>query len=90
MCVRAEDSPQEHHPSLKRQDLTLVWSSSIRLDWLASESQGSSCLYYPSAEIPSRHHHALYCYVCSGNQTILMLAVQTLYQQSYLSSPSFS
>lgn len=35
----------------------------LRLDWLASEPQGSACLHAPSAEITSAHHHTQLLYV---------------------------
>lgn len=40
---------RECHLPLLRQGLLLAWSSSIWLDWLARETQGSSCLSLPSS-----------------------------------------
>lgn len=39
-------------------------NSSVRLGWLASESQGSSCFCAPSTGITSTHHHTWLVSVC--------------------------
>lgn len=41
-----------------RQTLLPGWVSLLRLGWLVSEPQGSSCFYLSRTEIVSLHHHA--------------------------------
>lgn len=43
-----------------RQGLSLTWISPSRLGRLANELQGLSYLHFPSSEIPSATHLALY------------------------------
>lgn len=58
ICVHVEARGQLRlmslrcHPSyFVRRDLSLAGYSPSRLHWMASESQGSTCLHFPSAEI---------------------------------------
>lgn len=48
-----------------RQGLSLAWSLAIRLSWLISEPQRSSCLCLPSAVITNTLHYTWLIYVNS-------------------------
>lgn len=61
VCVEARsqtsgDIPQETVYLISRQGLCFARNSLIWLGWLASNSQGSDCLHYPSADSASVCH----------------------------------
>lgn len=55
-----------------------TWSSQIRVGWVSSELQGSTCLYHPSAEIASLYW--LFTWVLEIQTHVRMLA-----QENFLS-----
>lgn len=67
---------------LFRQCLPLVWNLLSRLNCLARESQGSACLYPPSAGITSTGSHQLFLFWDWTH--VLLFASQALYQLNHL------
>lgn len=53
-----------------------IWSLPICLDWLASKSRGSPCLYFLNVKIIQVCHHALLSYVGAGNQRQVLVVIQ--------------
>lgn len=78
VCKPVDNSgchPQEHCPHSLRQGLSLVQSSIIRLDGLASEPQGFSWLHLPKARL-KRCGPTWHIYKNSGDwPLVLMLAL---------------
>lgn len=73
-----------------RQGFSMTWYTLIRLVWLATESQASSCLCLPSSEITSTCHHTWLFHVGSGDKNLGPDAcVKRALPPSYLPIPSY-
>ena len=89
VCEGTLRYPQVPLSLFPRQSISLTWNSLFRVDWLATEPQGSSWLYLPSTGVTRAHHHAwFFCMRSLTRAEVLMPAGQILGSLSHLSIQS--